>query len=69
MLKPGSHWLVAGASKRLGLLLARKLLERGAKVSALYRTLTPELEELCRKHPSVRLFSFDLCEQMLIRIS
>ena len=63
MLKPGSHWLVAGASKRLGLLLARKLLEQGAKVSALYRTLTPELEELCRKHPSqCALFSFDLCE-------
>lgn len=63
MLKPGSHWIVAGASKRLGLLLARKLLEQGARVSALYRTLTPELEELCQKHPhQCALFPFDLCE-------
>lgn len=63
MVKPGSHWLVAGASKRLGLLLTRKLLEQGARVSALYRTLTPELQELCQKYPhQCALFSFDLCE-------
>lgn len=61
MVKPGSHWLIAGASKRLGLLLARKLLEHGAKVSALYRTLTPELEALSKKYPhQCALFSFDL---------
>ena len=43
--------LVSGASRGLGLAMVTDLLERGAKVAAFARTVTPELEALAEKHP------------------
>jgi 3-oxoacyl-[acyl-carrier protein] reductase len=48
--------LISGASRGLGLAMVTDLLERGVKVAAFARTVTPELEALASKHPDTSLF-------------
>ena len=48
---PSSVVLVSGASRGLGLAIVADLLDRGVKVAAFARTVTPELEALAAKHP------------------
>lgn len=43
--------LVSGGSRGLGLDIVRSVLDRGAKVAAFARTVTPELTELAQAHP------------------
>lgn len=47
--------LISGASRGLGLAMVSDLLERGVKVAAFARTVTPELEQLAAKYPDASL--------------
>lgn len=56
--------LVSGASRGLGLAIVNDLLERGVRVAAFARTVTPGLEEAARTHPGQCLVgSVDLTDQ------
>ncbi|MDQ6686117.1 MAG: SDR family NAD(P)-dependent oxidoreductase [Actinomycetota bacterium] len=61
---PASVVLVSGASRGLGLAIVSDLLERGLKVAAFARTVTPELSALAEKHPDDSLFgSVDITDE------
>jgi len=48
---PATVVLISGASRGLGLAMVTDLLERGVKVAAFARTVTPELEALAERFP------------------
>ena len=48
--------LISGASRGLGLAMVTDLLERGVKVAAFARTVTPELETLAATYPEASYF-------------
>ena len=48
---PSSVVLVSGGSRGLGLAIVTDLLDRGLKVAAFARTVTPELAKLAEAHP------------------
>lgn len=52
---PSSVVLVSGASRGLGLAIVADLLDRGVKVGAFARTVTPELQALVDAHPGAAL--------------
>lgn len=55
--------LISGGSRGLGLALVTDALASGAKVAAFARTVTPELEELARQHPtSLHVGSVDVTQ-------
>jgi len=56
-----AHIVILGAGKRIGLHLTQRFLEAGAKVTALHRSPSPEIEKLASQFPK-RLVSllFDL---------
>ncbi|MBC7278049.1 MULTISPECIES: SDR family NAD(P)-dependent oxidoreductase [unclassified Nocardioides] len=61
---PASVVLVSGASRGLGLAIVADLLERGVKVAAFARTVTPELEALASKYPEETHFgSVDVTDE------
>ncbi|MGH3369436.1 MAG: SDR family NAD(P)-dependent oxidoreductase [Nocardioidaceae bacterium] len=61
---PATVVLVSGASRGLGLAIVEDLLDRGAKVAAFARTVTPELEALAAKHPDSSHFgSVDITDE------
>ena len=61
---PASVVLVSGASRGLGLAIVTDLLERGVKVAAFARTVTPELEALASKYPEATQFgSVDVTDE------
>jgi len=53
---PATVVLISGASRGLGLAMVTDLLERGVKVAAFARTVTPELEKLAATYPETSLF-------------
>jgi 3-oxoacyl-[acyl-carrier protein] reductase len=53
---PASVVLISGASRGLGLAMVTDLLERGVKVAAFARTVTPELESLGERFPGTTHF-------------
>lgn len=61
---PASVVLISGASRGLGLAMVSDLLERGLKVAAFARTVTPELSALAERHPGASLFgSVDITDE------
>ncbi len=50
-IPPASVVVVSGGSRGLGLSIVQDILDRGAKVAAFARTVTPELEALAAAHP------------------
>jgi 3-oxoacyl-[acyl-carrier protein] reductase len=50
-IPPASVVVVSGGSRGLGLSIVQDVLDRGAKVAAFARTVTPELEALAAEHP------------------
>jgi 3-oxoacyl-[acyl-carrier protein] reductase len=52
---PADTVLVSGASRGLGLAIVTDLLDRGVKVAAFARTVTPELDELSARFPDAFL--------------
>lgn len=50
-IPPASVVVVSGGSRGLGLAIVQDILDRGAKVAAFARTVTPELEALAAEHP------------------
>ncbi|MFM8269962.1 MAG: SDR family oxidoreductase [Pseudomonadota bacterium] len=57
------HGVVVGCSRRLGLLITRKLLESGFRVSGLYRRSSPELRALELLYPDrLKTFAYNLQE-------
>lgn len=53
---PTTVVLISGASRGLGLAMVTDLLERGVKVAAFARTVTPELDALAEKYPEATHF-------------
>ena len=51
LVPPSSVVLVSGGSRGLGLAIVTDLLDRGVKVAAFARTVTPELTALAEKYP------------------
>src|SRR5262245_66448087 len=51
LVPPSSVVLVSGGSRGLGLAILSDLLDRGVKVAAFARTVTPELTALADKYP------------------
>lgn len=67
LVPPASVVLVSGGSRGLGLAIVQDILERGAKVAAFARTVTPELEELADEHPeSVFVRSVDATDMSAV---
>ncbi|EGD45401.1 oxidoreductase, short chain dehydrogenase/reductase family [Nocardioidaceae bacterium Broad-1] len=63
-IPPVSVVLVSGASRGLGLAIVTDLLERGVKVAAFARTVTPELEALASKYPdATHIGSVDVTDE------
>jgi 3-oxoacyl-[acyl-carrier protein] reductase len=61
---PAEVVLVSGASRGLGLAIVTDLLERGVKVAAFARTVTPELEKLGDGFPgAVHVGSVDITDE------
>jgi 3-oxoacyl-[acyl-carrier protein] reductase len=56
LIPPASVVLISGASRGLGLAMVTDLLERGLKVAAFARTVTPELDALAGKFPETSHF-------------
>ena len=50
-IPPATVVVVSGGSRGLGLAIVQEILDRGAKVAAFARTVTPELEALAAEHP------------------
>ncbi|MGL5865283.1 MAG: SDR family NAD(P)-dependent oxidoreductase [Dermatophilaceae bacterium] len=50
-IPPAEVVVVSGGSRGLGLAIVRDILDRGAKVAAFARTVTPELEALAAEYP------------------
>ncbi|MDT0213528.1 SDR family NAD(P)-dependent oxidoreductase [Rothia sp. ARF10] len=48
---PASVVVVSGGSRGLGLAIVTDILDKGAKVAAFARTITPELQQLADAHP------------------
>jgi len=64
------HWVVVGCSRRLGLFIARKLIEEGAKVTGLYREISDPISQLQAQFPSqLILQSYDLRKMELLENS
>ena len=53
---PATVVLISGASRGLGLAMVTDLLERGLKVAAFARTVTPELDALAAQYPATSHF-------------
>lgn len=59
-----THVLVSGGSRGLGLAMVTDILDRGAKVTAFARTVTPELHALADEHPDrVHVAAADITDQ------
>lgn len=64
VVPPSDVVLVSGASRGLGLALAREVVASGASVAAFARTVTPELRSLADEHPDrVLVDSVDITDQ------
>lgn len=64
------HWVVVGCSRRLGLFIARKLIEDGARVTGLYREISVPIHQLQAQFPSqLKLQSYDLSKMEELEVS